>query len=235
MMNPKQRWLGLASAVSLIAFTQVTLGCGETKRGGGDGGGNARGGAADGGGMSAGAQAVGGASGSRSDGTSGRGDGGSAGDGVAGAGAVSGFAADFLPRAQAALKAAAPAWTCATTLPLVPVEDREAVHDAVRAFIAAAVDVAPADISMTTQECSTPSTISCADTFAHDTAKSGGSIYDTARPLALELEAKTADVEVSIWVATKDGITLPGIAVMTGISDGVLVGMAVFNSPEVCN
>ena len=80
----------------------------------------------------------------------------------------------------------------------------------------------------------TPSTNTCAETFAHDTAKSGGSIYDTARPLAQELETNTTDVDVTIWVPMKDWITLPPIVVMTGISDGVLVGLALFNTPNVC-
>ena len=178
--------------------------------------------------------AVGGESGSTGAGAPSGADGGSAGDGAAGAGPVTGFAADFIPRAQAALNAAAPPWTCATTLPAVPVADGEAVRDVVRAFIAEAMDVALADITMSTEACDTPSTNTCAEIFAHDTASSGGALYDTARPLALELEANTTDVEVTIWVPMKDGMALPAIYVMTGISDGVLVGMAVFNSPDVC-
>lgn len=178
--------------------------------------------------------AVGGSTGSES-GSSNATEGGATSEGGAGTGVVNGFAADFVPRAQAALAAAAPTWTCATTLPAVPVADSNAVRDVVRAFIAAAVNVAPADITMTTDECSTPSTATCAEVFAHDTASTGGALYDTARPLAQELQANTTDVEVSIWVPMKDGLTLPAVFVMTGISDGVLVGMAVFNTPDVCN
>lgn len=162
-------------------------------------------------------------------------EGGSTSDGGAGAGPVSGFVADFVPRAQAALAAAAPTWTCATTLPAVPVADGDAVRDVVRGFIADALDVAPADITMMTEECSTPTTTTCAEVFAHDTASTGGALYDTVRPLAQELQANTTDVEVSVWVPMKDGMSLPPVFVMTGISDGVLVGMAVFNTPDVCN
>jgi len=134
-----------------------------------------------------------------------------------------------------ALAAAAPTWTCATTLPAVPVADGDAVRDVVRAFIAEAVNFAPADISMMTEQCSTPSTTTCAEVFAHDTASTGGALYDSARPLAQELEANTTHVEVSIWTPIKDGLTLPAIFIMTGISDGTLVAMAVFETPDVCN
>jgi hypothetical protein len=101
----------------------------------------------------------------------------------------------------------------------------------VRAFIAGAFGVAATDIVMTVQECSTPSTNTCAERFAHDTAKSGGSIYNAARPLALELEAAATAVEDTIWTP----LTFQAVVVMSGIADGVLVGMAVFNDPNVCH
>jgi len=84
---------------------------------------------------------------------------------------------------------------------------------------------------MAVQECSTPSTNTCAEIFAHDTAKSGGQIYNTARPLALELEAAATAVEVTIWTPP----TFQAVVVMSGIADGVLVGMAVFNDANVCD
>ena len=84
---------------------------------------------------------------------------------------------------------------------------------------------------MTAPECSTPNTTTCAERFAHDTAKSGGSIYNTARPLALELEAAATAVEETIWSPPM----FSAVVVMSGIADGVLVGMAVFNTPNVCN
>jgi len=122
-------------------------------------------------------------------------------------------------------------WTCATTLPNVPVADAAEARNVVRAFIAGATGVAPTDITMNVQECSTPNTNSCAERFAHDTAKSGGSIYDTARPLAIELEAAATAVEETIWTQP----TFQAVLVMNGIADGVLVGMAVFNDPNVCD
>ena len=100
-----------------------------------------------------------------------------------------------------------------------------------RAFIAETVGVAATDIVMAVQECSTPSTNTCAEIFAHDTAKSGGQIYNTARPLALELEAAATAVEVTIWTPP----TFQAVVVMSGIADGVLVGMAVFNDANVCD
>ena len=244
MKKLTRRSSGLFSAAMLAGFTQLILACGESKQSTGGvspaaGGGGGRGDSSSGVGGLAGvpgvAAAGAGASGSAGAGATAGTQNGSAGDGAAGAGPATGFAADFIPRAQAALKAGAPTWTCATTLPTVRVADTDAVRDTVRAFIAQAVDVAPADITMSTQTCSTPSSAACSQVFAHDTEKSGGGIYDTANPLAQELEANTTNVEVSIWVPMKDGITLPAVVVMTGISDGWLVGMAVFNTPDVCN
>lgn len=178
---------------------------------------------------------MGGGSGSPSAGASGSAEGGSGDDGAAGAAPVTGFAADFTSRAKAALQAAAPDWTCATTLPNVPVADIDAERSTIRAFIAQAVGVAPADITMTAQTCSTPSTATCAAIFGLDTASSGGSIYDTAAPLAEELEANATAIEVTTWVPMKDGMSLSPVFVMAGIVDGVLVGMVLFNTPDVCN
>jgi hypothetical protein len=119
-------------------------------------------------------------------------------------------------------------------LPNVPVADAAAARDAVRQFIAQVVGVAAADIAVSAQTCGATMPTTCATTFAHDTAKSGGSIYDTAMPLAQELEANATDVEVTVWTPMQNGLTLPGDAVMSGISDGLLVGMVVFNSPYAC-
>jgi hypothetical protein len=145
-----------------------------------------------------------------------------------------GFASDFSTQARAALAAAAPSWTCATTLPNVPVADTAGMRDAVRQFIASVVGVPPADIMMNLQPCDSATPPGCAVIFAHDTAKSGGSIYYTAMPLAQVLEANATSVEDSVWVPMQDGLTLPGDAVMSGISDGMLVGMVVFNAPYAC-
>jgi hypothetical protein len=53
-------------------------------------------------------------------------------------------------------------------------------------------------------------------------------------PLATELEANVTDVEVTIWTPMQDGLSLPGDAVMSGISQGQLVGIVVFNAPYAC-
>lgn len=144
------------------------------------------------------------------------------------------FAADFTARARAALASGAPSWTCATALPNVPVADAAAARDAVRQFIAQVVGVPSSDIMMSVQTCGITMPTTCATTFAHDTAKSGGAIYDSVAPLAQELEANATDVEVTIWVPMQNGLTLAADVVMTGISDGLLVGMVVFNAPYVC-
>jgi hypothetical protein len=148
-----------------------------------------------------------------------------------------GFAADFSARASAALASGAPSWTCATALPNVPVADTASMRAAVRQFVAHVVGVPAADIMMTVSPyCgSAMPANSCATTFAHDTSKSGGSIYYSVAPLAQELEANATDVEETIWVPMQNGMTLEGDVVMSGISEGMLVGMVVFNSPYACH
>jgi len=152
-------------------------------------------------------------------------DGGGSGDG--------GFAADFTARAQVALAAGAPSWVCATTLPNVPVADAAAARDAVRAFVSQVVSVQPADIAVTVQNCGAGAT-SCAVTFAHDCSKSGGDIYNTVAPLADELNATATDVEETIWVPMQNGTTFAAAVVLSGISEGLLVGMVDFNYPSTC-
>jgi hypothetical protein len=145
-----------------------------------------------------------------------------------------GFAADFTARAGAALAAGAPSWVCATTLPAVPVTDTASMRDAVRQFIAQVVGVPAADIMMNVQPCNSVTPPGCAVTFAHDTAKSGGSIYNAVDPLAKELEANASLVEETIWVPMQNGMQFAADVVMSGISDGMLVGMVVFNYPSTC-
>jgi len=146
-----------------------------------------------------------------------------------------GFAMDFAARAGTAIAAAAPPWTCATSLPTVPVADADAAREAVRQFIAQVVGVPASDITVTIQECATSMTASCATIFAHDTAKSGGSIYDTAWPLAQELEANASAIEVSIWTPMQNGLSLQPAVIMSGIADGLLTGLVVFNSTYPCH
>jgi hypothetical protein len=147
-----------------------------------------------------------------------------------------GFASDFTARAGATLATAAPSWTCATALPAVPVADAAAARDAVRQFIAQVVGVPATDITVTVQTCaaSMPNLTPCATTFAHDTAKSGGSIYDAVAPLAQELEANATAIEETIWRPMQNGITFPADVVMSGIAGGLLVGMVAFNAPYTC-
>jgi pilus assembly protein FimV len=211
----------------------------------GDEGGTASGGAAG----SAGAGGSAGARGSAGEGgaTGAAGAAGAAGaSGAAGEGGArsdaggfdatdAGFAVDFSARADGALAAGAPSWTCATALPNVPVADAAAARAAVAQFISQVVGVPVADISSTVQMCGAgPGLTPCATVFAHDAAKSGGSIYDAVAPLASELEANATATEVTIWVPMQNGMTLPGDVSMSGISDGLLVGMVVFNAPYAC-
>jgi hypothetical protein len=159
--------------------------------------------------------------------------GGSGGGGSDGGYGDGGFTADFTARANTALAAGAPSWVCATTLPNVPVADAAAARDAVRQFIAQVVGVPSTDIAVTVQNCGS-GTATCAVTFAHDCAKSGGNIYNTVAPLADELNATATSVEETIWVPMQNGMSFAADVVLSGISDGLLVGMVDFNYPTTC-
>jgi hypothetical protein len=145
------------------------------------------------------------------------------------------FALEFGTRAGAAMAAAAPPWTCATSLPAVPVADAAAAHAAVNQFIAQVVGVPATDIAVSLQPCGPSLSADCAVVFAHDTAKSGGAIYDTAWPLAQELEASAAAIEVAAWTPMRDGLSLEPAATMSGIAGGLLVGLVVFYDTYPCH
>jgi hypothetical protein len=145
------------------------------------------------------------------------------------AGTDAGFAWDFSVRANAAL-ASTPAWTCAATLPTVPVADSTAARDVIQSFVARVTGVAVSDVSVTEGPCNTPTTTSCSERFAHDCAKSGGDTYNIVLPLAEELEAQAGSVEETIWVPA----SMTGNVVLSGIVDGLLVGMVVFNGELSC-
>jgi hypothetical protein len=175
-----------------------------------------------------------GTGGSRSSGAGGAPSTGGAGGGYGGY-PDGGFVPDFTARAAAVLAAGAPSWVCATALPTVPVSDTASMRDAVRQYIAEVVGVPPANIMMTVQMCGAAMPAnSCAVTFAHDCAKSGGNIYNTVAPLADELNATATAVEETIWVPMQNGISFAGDVVMSGISDGLLVGMVDFNYSSTC-
>ena len=48
------------------------------------------------------------------------------------------------------------------------------------------------------------------------------------------MEERAIFVEETIWVATVDGSTLGAVVAISGIVDGVLVGMVMFNDRAVC-
>jgi hypothetical protein len=143
-----------------------------------------------------------------------------------------GFAADFASQARTALAAVAPSWTCDTALPTVPVADAAAAHDAIRQYVAQVVGLAPADVDMTVQECDTPTTITCSGRFAHDASKSGGNIYPTVMSLGDELEANATSVEETFWIPAGTGAA--AAIVLSGISDGQLVGIVIFEAAYAC-
>src|SRR4051794_7897946 len=157
------------------------------------------------------------------------GTGGLSGSGGAGGAAVdaggfdatdAGFAADFAARARTELAAVSPSWNCDTALPTVAVADPDAAREAIRQYVAQVVGLSPADLTITPQGCSTPSTPTCTNIFGHDAAKSGGMTYATIIALGDELQANAADIEVTLWIPA--GTASAVAVVMSGISDGQL-------------
>ena len=145
-----------------------------------------------------------------------------------------GFAGDFSERARTVMAGSAPVWTCAIPLPNLPVANEDEALQAVRQVIAGVVGVAGDAIAVTVNDCATPTTLSCARVFEHNVAKSGGYLSEALLPLAEELEASATSVEETIWVPTQGDQTLSGDVAISGISDGLLVGMIVFNEFNNC-
>lgn len=143
-----------------------------------------------------------------------------------------GFAADFAARARTQLAAVAPSWNCDTALPTVAVADPDAAREAIRQYVAQVVGLSPADLTITPQPCNTPGWATCTNIFGHDAAKSGGQTYDTITTLGQLLEANAADIEVTQWIPA--GTAAAVAVVMSGISDGQLVGMVLFEAAYPC-
>jgi hypothetical protein len=144
-----------------------------------------------------------------------------------------GFAADFAARARTELAAVAPSWNCDTALPTVAVADPNAAREAIRQYVAQVVGLAPADLTIMPQSCGTPASATCTNIFGHDAAKSGGMAYDTIIALGEELEANAADIEVTLWIPAGTGAAVA--VVMSGISDGQLIGMVIFQAAYPCH
>jgi hypothetical protein len=144
-----------------------------------------------------------------------------------------GFASDFAARARTELAAVSPSWNCDTALPTVAVADPDAAGEAIRQYVAQVAGLSPADLTITPQACGTPASATCANIFGHDAAKSGGQTYDTIIALGEELEANAADIEVTLWIPAGTGAAIA--VVMSGISDGQLVGMVLFEAAYPCH
>ena len=83
------------------------------------------------------------------------------------------------------------------------------------------------------QTCGTSASATCTNIFGHDAAKSGGQTYDTITALGELLEANAADIEVTLWIPAGTGAAVA--VVMSGISDGELVGMVLFEAAYPCH
>jgi hypothetical protein len=118
-------------------------------------------------------------------------------------------------------------------LPTVAVADPDGAREAIRQYVAQVAGLSPPDLTITAQECSTPASATCANVFGHDAAKSGGMTYDTIIALGEELEANAADIEVTLWIPAGTGAAVA--VVMSGISDGQLIGMVIFQAAYPCH
>ena len=208
----------LAGVLTLLG----ALGCGGSKARSQDAtGGN--------GGIGTDASGGGGAGGTMSPG----GAGGNGGTGLQDAASSdSGFAADFADRVRAAVAQGGTPSTCASALPAIPVASAEEARAAVGAFVAEVRAVAPATLSVLVVECGTPTTASCAGRFQHDLYKSNGIYGESLYPLAVELESRGSFVEETIWSAN-DGSSSADVCI-SGVVDGLLVGVVMFNGRQTC-
>jgi len=142
------------------------------------------------------------------------------------------FAADFASRVRMATAQVGTSSTCASPLPAVPVASADDARAAVRALIAGSLGVAPEALSVTVVPCGLPSTATCANRFLHDVYKSAGTTGDALYPLAEELESRGTSVEETIWIrmdASPDAVVC-----ISGIVDGLLVGVVFFNGRQDC-
>jgi hypothetical protein len=83
-------------------------------------------------------------------------------------------------------------------------------------------------------ECGTATTTTCALRFMHDLYKSNGTYGASLYPLAQELEARGSSVEETIWTPEVNGITGAADVCFSGIVDGLLAGVCMFNERQDC-
>ena len=144
------------------------------------------------------------------------------------------FADDFASRVRTVIASGGTASTCASPLPAVPVADPDAARAAVRSFIAGVRGVVPENLSVTIQVCGDAASVSCASTFRHDLYKSNGFYGQELYPLAQELESRGAFVEETIWRTTVNGVGYGPEVCLSGVVDGLLVGIVMFNDWQSC-
>jgi hypothetical protein len=143
------------------------------------------------------------------------------------------YAADFANRVRVAVAQGGTPSTCASPLPATAVTGRDEARAAVAAFIAEVVMPDASALSVVAGECGTPSTQTCARRFQHDVYKSNGIYGEMLYPLAEELESRASFVEETIWTIT-DGSSNGASVCISGVVDGILVGIVMFNDRQSC-
>jgi hypothetical protein len=148
--------------------------------------------------------------------------------------ASSGFALGFAARVRSVVLDAGTPSTCASPLPSLPVGTPDGARLAVRQFIAGVLDVGAEQLDVTVHSCAAGAQPTCAQTFQHDIYKSNGAYGELLYPLAQELETNADFVEETIWVPTVNGITAAADVCVSGVVDGTLSGVVMFNDRQDC-
>jgi hypothetical protein len=148
--------------------------------------------------------------------------------------AVSSFALGFPARVRSTIRDAGTLSTCASPLPPLLAATSDDARAAVRQFIAGVVGAAPDQLTVMVGSCSATGAQTCARAFQHDIYKSNGIYGESLFPLAQDLEMRGAFVEETIWVATVNGLTMAADVAISGVVEGTLVGMVMFNDRQDC-
>jgi len=148
--------------------------------------------------------------------------------------ARSSFALEFPERVRTTIRDAGTASTCVSPLPSLSAATSDDARTVLRQFIAGVRRVSPDELVVTDALCSSNGTQGCARTFQHDIYKSNGIYGESLFPLAQELETTAASVAETTWVATVNGIAMAADVAITGVVDGTIVGMVMFNDRQDC-
>jgi len=76
-------------------------------------------------------------------------------------------------------------------------------------------------------------TVSSANNFDLFVGSAGGNLLEIVHPFSVELQRCVAQLEITNWTATIDGVTMPTVPCLAGTSTPYVVGVCIF-SQETC-